>query len=461
MRRDPASYTDPNGFVFWEGDRVFRQVNPASADFMAGLVAHPAFTRLAADGRLVGASVERRDEHGLVLAHERVTPASYPVEWSMAMFKDAAALVVEMAIEAAEAGYGLADGHPWNVFFDGPRPRFLDWGSFTEPSATLLWPARAQFDRFCLYPLHLYGAGHMELARARLADLALGVRPDLALRTLGAGYRLAHPKLAFGLLANRVAENLTADTAKVAAAPRAQDPAVLARLRPGYLRGVARDVAAVSLPDPRGGWAAYYGQCPSMDAATEEAKLRLVEGILDAERPASLLDLGANTGRFSMLAARKGARVVALDQDDASITVLYREARKLGLDVLPLVMDLGNPTPASGWASEQRPDALARLRGEMAIALALIHHLVFTGNHDFDQVARLIDRAAGRVAVVEWVAPEDAMATFLRRTATKDFGFYTLPALMDALKARGFAVEALEPHARARQLLVCRRPAAG
>ncbi|MDB5096801.1 MAG: Methyltransferase type 11 [Cyanobacteria bacterium RYN_339] len=448
VARDPASYTDPNGYVYWQDGRVYRRVHTAS-HLKAVLAA------FGDDPRLATARVVSEDAQGLVLEHGRVAPASYPQEWPAAMLKDAATLVVEVALAAAEKGFGLADGHPWNVFFDGPTPRFLDWGSFTPADPRLLWPAQAQFNRFLFYPLHLYAAGHAELARARLADLALGVGPALALKTLPTAYRLTHPKATLGLLANRAAERLT-ETPRAGTAPTATgDPAMLAKLRPGYFKGILRDVAAIRLPGPTGGWAAYYAACPSMERAQEDAKLRLMEQLLARFKPATVLDLGANTGRFSLLAARAGARVTALDQDDASMALLYREAKAERLPILPLVLDLGNPTPATGWCAAQRPNALTRFASDMALFLALIHHLVFTGNHSLEQVAQLARRVARRTAVVEWVGPQDAMAKYLARTATKDFGFYTLENLVAALEAQGFAVEALAPHAPDRRLLVC------
>ena len=459
MRRDPASYTDPNGFVYWEDDRVRRRIHAAAVPFMREVLATPALRALVAAGGLVEATIAHADAEGLVLAHPRVGPASYPQEWCMPMLRDAARCVLDVALAAAEGGLMLADGHPWNVFFDGPRPVFLDWGSFAPPSTTLLWPARAQFDRFARLPLHLYAAGLPELARARLADLALGVTPELARRALPWRYLVGHPGLGLGLAAHGVAERATAGHAASSAVPKASDPATLARLRPGYLRGLVRELDGLAAAPPAGAWADYYATCPGMAADEERAKEALVGELLAREMPASVVDLGTNTGRYALLAARAGARVTAVDQDEASVARLYHEVRAAGLPVLPLVMDLGNPTPATGWLAQQRPDAPTRLAADMALALALVHHLVFTGNHDMAQVARLLACFARRVAVLEWVAPEDVMAVHLRRTATKDFGFYTLEGMVAALEAEGFAVEALAPHAPTRRLLVARRAA--
>jgi ribosomal protein L11 methylase PrmA len=176
--------------------------------------------------------------------------------------------------------------------------------------------------------------------------------------------------------------------------------------------------------------------------------------LLDELAPKTVLDLGANTGQYAMMAARKGARVVALDQDEPSVAALYRASRAENLDVLPLVMDLGNPSPANGWCAAQRPDALTRFQADAALMLALIHHLVYTANASLAQVAQLAARATRRHLVLEWVAPEDPMSVHLRRTATKDFSFYTRENLIAALEAEGFTVEAREAHSATRQLLV-------
>ena len=456
-RRDPASYTDPNGYVFWQDGQVHRRIYPEKAAFMRALLAVPAVAALQQEGKLVATAITEDGPGGLVLGHQTVWPLSYPVEWPPAMLREAARLILEVAARAAEADHLLADGHPWNVLFDGPRPVFIDVGSLVPAEGPLLWPAQAQFDRLARYPLHLWAAGLGELARGRLADLAQGVGPGLLLRTLPTAYRLARPKLTLALLAHRAAEAATAGPqGRPAPAARPVDAKLLKRIRPGYFQGLRRELDGLRFAGDSG-WVDYYASCPSMQADEEAQKQALLAGLLAELAPATVLDLGANTGRYAKLAARQGARVVACDQDAASMDRLWREVSAEKLAVLPLVLDLAAPTPASGWCAEQRPDALTRLRSELALMLALIHHLVFTGNASLAQVARLASRAAARHAIVEWVGPDDAMSLHLRRTTTKDFGFYTLGGLTAALEAEGFAVRVLAPHAPHRSLLVCTR----
>ena len=458
--RDPASYTDPNGFVYWQDGQVYRRIYAERADFFRTLLGAPVTASLQTSGKLVPTQVVPDPEDGLLLAHDTVWPRSYPQEWCAPMLKDAGRLILDVAAELAEAGYGLADGHPWNVLFHRGRPVFIDLGSIVEAHPALPWPALAQFQRFVLYPLHLHGGGMGELARARLQDLALGVSADLAVRALPAGYKLTRPGVAFKLKLNQAAERITTGApgrAGAPAAPRTVDAQVLRQVRKPFFGGLRRELDAVPVGGSGGGWVSYYASCPSMGEADAAAKQQLMERLLSDLSPRTVLDLGSNTGQYAMMAARAGARVVAVDQDEASVAALYAKVRQGGLDVLPLVMDLGNPTPANGWCASQRPAALDRLRSDAAFMLALIHHLVFTGNVNFQQVAELAAKAAERVALIEWVSAEDPMSVYLRRTATKDFSFYTLENLVAALEAAGFAVEAQEPHSQTRRMLVCRK----
>lgn len=457
--RDPASYTDPSGFVYWQDGQVYRRVYSDHANFFHRLLSEPGFLSLLERGLLVPTRLVEQDEEGLCLAHETVWPLSYPHEWSASMLRDALRVTLEVAGGLAETGYELVDGHPWNILFHRGRPLFIDVGSIATSHPSLLWGAYAQFCRFGLYPLHLYAAGAPELARARLQDLTLGVTPDLALRSMPLQYKLRHPVATAKIQANALAARFTSKGPGTASAalPKAPEPGLLRQVRQSFFAGIRRELGAIALGKSGSHWATYYAQCPSMGAQESAAKQAFVERLLANLRPKTVIDLGTNTGHYALMAARQGARVVALDQDEASIEALYRALQHEPLDITPLVMHLGSPSPANGWCAAQRPDALSRFRSDLAMMLAVIHHLVFSGNHSLDQVATLIDRVSERHALVEWVAFEDPMAVHLRRTTTKDFSFYTLENFLRAVEAHGFEVEVQDPHAETRQFLVLTR----
>jgi hypothetical protein len=88
-------------------------------------------------------------------------------------------------------------------------------------------------------------------------------------------------------------------------------------------------------------------------------------------------DLGGNDGRFSRVALEAGAgKALCFDVDPVAVEKSYRQVRahkETGL--LPLLLDLTNPTPAIGWGHEERRSVEQRAQpGTMLMALAVIHH---------------------------------------------------------------------------------------
>jgi hypothetical protein len=130
----------------------------------------------------------------------------------------------------------------------------------------------------------------------------------------------------------------------------------------------------------------HYGDA---DLATKEA---FVAEAVSASRPELLLDLGANDGRFSFLALANGAsQVVAVDSDHLVVDRLYRALRDAGESrVLPLVMDLANPSPGLGWRAKERSSFIDRVRPDMVLCLAVVHHLALTNAVPFEQIVRLL-----------------------------------------------------------------------
>src|SRR5690606_2275609 len=108
-------------------------------------------------------------------------------------------------------------------------------------------------------------------------------------------------------------------------------------------------------------------------------KESIVRDLLTAAGPGSgrsCWDLGANTGRFSAIAADLGYRVVSFDIDPAAAERHYRALRATGrTDTTPIVMDLANPSPGLGWALRERASLLDRADADVILALALVHHL--------------------------------------------------------------------------------------
>jgi SAM-dependent methyltransferase len=165
----------------------------------------------------------------------------------------------------------------------------------------------------------------------------------------------------------------------------------------------------------RSEWTEYEEEVAAREFASGyfEAKGKFVSEALDLARPASCFDVGCNTGHFSLLAARAGASVTAIDSDAASVGELYRRARKENQNILPLVVDFARPTPALGWNYSESSaflDRAERARFEMVMMLALVHHLCLIERLPLVEVARLAARLSAHRLIVEFVPREDPLS---------------------------------------------------
>jgi hypothetical protein len=158
---------------------------------------------------------------------------------------------------------------------------------------------------------------------------------------------------------------------------------------------------------PRNGaWASYYHD-HSYSADEFSRKVRLVRELLDRTRAGTVWDLGANTGHFSRIACEMGLPTIAFDFDPACVERIYLEARhRQETRLQALLLDLFNPSPASGWMNQERASIFERGNPDLVMALALIHHLAITGNQPLDNLAEFFRRLAPWL-LIEFVPETD------------------------------------------------------
>ena len=393
-----------------------------------------------------------------MVLHHRVVPSiSYPFEWCALMLKDAALAVLDLVEELARDGLTLQDRHSWNVLFDGSKPVWVDFGSIVRSTGTG-WQAYDEFCRFFLNPLRLMARGHGRMARWLLHDNTTGVLESDVRALVGAGFlgfsgralvNSARHKVkavlpgAFRPALRRVAARLASEVGDLGARSRGDS---IARGR--------REIEAIKLPMPEENWAEYYdGMFPAFTPSEDwTAKHRGVFEILSTLRPASVLDIGSNRGWYAQLAAHLGSRVVAFDVDEPSLARLYVDSRAEQLPVLPLVMDFRKPSPGFGLVDTWFPPAAQRLRCDMVLALALVHHLVFKRRLKFEQLVEGLFAFSNRWLVVEFIPPEDR---YVREWWAPQYSWYTFENFLEALGRRFQTIKVLPSQPDTRVLVLC------
>ena len=433
--RDTASFRDPSAFVFWRDGQPYRQIDGTFATVWDAFEASALKHQLFEERRLIRHEVADRDLAPTPGAHAVIRPEpidflSYPYEWTFGELREAALLTLDIQLEAMAAGWTLKDASAYNIQFHGARPIHIDSASFERLEEGSPWIAYRQFCEQFLAPLAL--AARRDV---RLADLLRlgpdGVSLDLASRILP-----RRTWLDFGLVSH-VHLHARAQTRHANGDDgRAARQARLPRARLEGLIGNLRSTVAGLDWDPRGTEWADYSQNTSYTERAAADKDRVVDAWLRDVPGARVWDLGANTGRFSRLAADAGKRVVAFDIDPAAAERHFRAIREAGrTDILPLVVDIANPSPALGWAGRERRSLLERANADAILALALVHHLALTRNVPLPMVVDLFADLA-QWAIVEFVPKEDPMVRRLLATRRDVFPRYDLDGFRDAATTR-------------------------
>ena len=434
--RDPGSYRDPGGFVYRRNGVLYRQIDAASIDDWDAFVASGLAKRLIKAGRLIGHEPASLDEAATPDARAVIRPdeiefISYPFEWTFSELKDAALLTLDVELDALAVGWTLKDASAYNVQFRDARPILIDSLSFEPHEDGAPWVAYRQFCEHFLAPLTLMAYRDIRLSALLRAD------PDGVPLDLAKGLVPWRTRLNFGLLSHL---HLHANAQRRHAGNEddgvAAKSARISRSRLVALIGNLRNTVAGLTWKPDGTeWSDYADNTSYNDRATA-AKARLV-GEFVAQTPGTQAwDLGANTGRYSRIAADAGKRVLAWDIDAAAAEQNYRAVRSEGrTDILPLILDLANPSPGIGWGGRERRSLFERANPDVVLALALVHHLAISRNIPLPMLVDLLATLAPH-AVVEFVPKEDSMVRRLLATRRDVFPDYSLDGFRAAATER-------------------------
>lgn len=389
--------------------------------------------RLVGERRLVGASRLGADEvqalrtepaladavagAAAVLRHERVAFPSYPYEWPAEMLHAAGLLTMDLARSVVDEGLGLKDATPWNVLFRGPVPSFVDWLSVErrDPHDPIWLPA-AQFERTFVLPLLAHRELGTPLDQVFLARRD-GLDPQDLYRATGRIARLKPSLLTSVTLPALLSRGKKAESAATYRPAPIKDAERARFVLTSALERLGRSLGRLEPQEADSHWTGYMSGLTHYTDTDFTRKEQFVRRALDVSRPSRVLDVGCNTGHFSALAAGAGASVVGIDGDAAVVGHLWRRATRESLDILPLVVNLARPSPATGWRNAESPSFLSRAAGhfDLVLMLAVLHHLLVTERVPLDDVVQLVAELTRDTAVIEFVAPDDPMFTRLTR----------------------------------------------
>jgi hypothetical protein len=447
----PSSFRDPDARVLAGDDdgRVVRALSARAAAVDADLRARGVLDELVRDGLLVASQpctdVAVPAGWAAVVESPRLPFVSYPYEWSFGMLQDAALLTLRLTERLLAREAILKDASAYNVLFDGSAPLFIDVASLAAYEPDSPWVAYAQFCDQFLAPLMLEayrGVPFQPALRGSLEGLSITehLAPLLSAADLRRAGVLVHVKVRAMLdrRSERLPTGLRREVRR-AAVPKA---AVLRNLR-----GLQRVVAGLR-SGARSVWAGYDEE-NTYDQASTARKSAFVAAACERLGGGRMAwDVGANTGRYSRILAARYACVVALDADAGAVDRLYRAlaGTPQARTIVPLVADLLDPSPARGWRGRERAGLLERVRPELALYLALVHHLCLGHGVPLDDFVDFAC-ATSPAAVIEFVAADDPMSQAILATKAVAHPGYDLAAFraLAAQRARIAAEESVSP----------------
>lgn len=421
-KKIPSSFRDPSGFLFSRGSVLFRQINQCYREHYDALIASKLYQRLVKEELLIPheeVEVDFENSHGgyKTIQPEAIPFISYPYEWSFSQLKDAALLTLRIQKIALEHGMVLKDASAYNIQFKKCRPIFIDTLSFEKYGEGKPWVAYRQFCQHFLAPLALMSRKDIRLGRL-LGEYIDGIPLDLSSTLLG--FRTLFN---FSLLSH---VHLHARSQKKFADKRI-NPHKYRVSKTSLLHLMEHLESAIhhlNLKNFDSHWKNYYQETNYSPKALEQKK-KIVESFLEATGAKRVCDLGANVGDFSRITSRKKMGTISIDNDPLCVEANYLQCQKDGeTNILPLCIDLTNPSADIGWENEERVSLIKRGPVDAVLALALIHHLVIANNLPFEKIATFFSHFC-QWLIIEFISKEDSQVQRLLTSRQDIFLDYT------------------------------------
>jgi len=426
-----SSFRDNSGFIYKEDVTLYRQINKSFKEHYEYLISTGLYDKLVEAKQLIPHKEVSKDfltQNGYkTILPNQLSFISYPYCWSFSMLKDAALLTLNIQKTALKHGMILKDASAFNVQFIGNSPIFIDTLSFEKYDESSSWNAYGQFCRHFLAPLSLMSYTDISLNNLLISNLD-GIPLELATRILP-----FRSKLNFGLYLHLFLHNKTLKRFQSVTHLTSEKSATKGNKNNviKIIDHLISTIQGLTWKPENTVWDGYY------DKWVDEEYLKIkknnvqlfLEKIPDKN---TLLDLGANDGTFSFLATEKFENVLSFDIDPACVEQNYLFSRKNKIqNLLPLIVDFTNPTPAIGWDNQERNSILDSIgKIDTIVALAVIHHLCIGKNIPLAYLASFFAKHC-KYLIIEFVPKSDEKVKMLLQHREDIFDAYSLESFIE------------------------------
>lgn len=425
MTIEKSSFRDISGFVFYELGEIFRAITYSYRENYEHLIKSGLYDYLIKEKLLIPHSEEvLKDKNGpniyKIIKPDKIDFISYPYEWCFSQLKDAALTTLRIQKAALKYGMTLKDSSAYNIQFYRGKPILIDTLSFEIYKENEPWAAYNQFCKNFLAPLVLTTYCDVRL-NLMLKNFIDGIPLDLAKKILRKKSFLSLGVFIHVYLHSKFQIKYSNKNESLSVNKNRMNKESLLRLI-GNLETTVNKLRIKKNETP---WNDYYFDRYHSKIYFEEKK-GIVKTYIEKIKPKRVWDLGANEGEFSKIAAALNDEVLAFDSDHNCIEECYNYSKKNNVhNLLPLVVDLINPSPSIGWANSERTSLIERSNAEMVLALAIIHHLCISNNLPFDLIAEFFGKICEWL-MIEFVPKSDPMVKKLLLYRKDIFGNYNV-----------------------------------
>lgn len=473
MKSELIGY-DENGRVFMTDSIVLREIRNSYKPMVIELYRIYQERRLENIG-IVGTRILPNHD----LEHEKIV-VSYPYEWTASMFKDALIFHINLFIKLKHYNLTLKDALPNNILFNRTKPVFVDFLSlvFRENLINEKWLEQhkagdiyfAVFKTmllpFFIIPLYLMSNGDYKLARE-----------ILSVRSCNSGGKQPTLKEVYDSIGKKSNSQLISKCfyfIKLIFKIWCVKKGLF--VFDFFLRSLLKDVTLINVEPLRSAYSKYYDQKKENNSIDDinsfTVKQKTIHSILIHNKPSTVLDIGANTGWYSILSSKLGAEVIAIEEDESCVDILYNNAKEQGFPILPLKMsfrELENEIFGINYLEEiykgrsfdkiplyQR--ATARLTCDLVLILGLTHHLVLGEGFSIQKIFEILSKLTKSTLVLEFIDLNDekilAEPSFFKSLEAFNPENYNLNKFVDIGKKYFKAVEIFESNPTSRKILV-------
>ncbi len=422
-RKISASFRDPSGFLFEQDGVLFRQINHSYQKNYDRLIDSGLYVALVGEGLLIPhreVEIEPLEPESAykVIEPEPVKFISYPYEWSFSQLKDAALITLRIQKKALEFDMSLKDSSAFNIQFHHGRPILIDSLSFEIYKEGLPWVPYRQFCQHFLAPLSLMARRDIRLSQLFKVYID-GIPLDLTSKLLPRSTYLNFPLVTHIHLHAAAQRRYAGKGLDTMSTSRGMSRSAFL----GLLDSLESGIKSQKWEPAGTAWGDYYEEHNYTEQGLEH-KRQLVSEFIGQIEPENVWDIGANVGIFSRIASDTGAFTVSFDIDLGAVEQNYLETTQKGeKNILPLLLDLTNPSPSLGWHSQERMSLLDRGPTDVILALALIHHLAISNNVTFSQMREFFHQT-GKWLIIEFIPKSDSQVQRLLSTREDIFSDY-------------------------------------